>query len=241
MALPVYLVPFFLPTAAIYAALAASVLRFWARRDALAAAAIAAALIPFGFWAGSLSSALMAKARERAAIAAIPKAALPDKVRAVVVEGEGWPLINCARSRVLAGDYGLDDVLTRGQSKSQYLRFTRATANAPVNRGVETDAAPGDYILIRFPRRPDFFQDRVVVDIKSPPVEIYAVGAAGTRLVAASYLALNPLPSFPPMLTTYGWYHGDNSTTSEETCKNIGKFIQRELLDKLSSRKSGAI
>jgi hypothetical protein len=177
----------------------------------------------------------------KAAIAAILKVSPPDKVSAVVVEGEGWPLINCARERVLSGDYGLDDVLTRGQSKSQYLRFTRATGRSPVNKGVAADTAPSDYILIRFPRRPDFFRDRISVDISSPPVEIYAVDATGTRLVAASYVALNPAPSFPPMLTTSGWYHGDNATTSEESCKHVGAFIPRELLDKLPSRKGGAI
>ena len=35
------------------------------------------------------------------------------------------------------------------------------------------------------------------------------------------------------MLTAYGWYFGDNSTTSEKMCRSIGQFLQRELLDKL--------
>jgi hypothetical protein len=43
------------------------------------------------------------------------------------------------------------------------------------------------------------------------------------------------------MLTTFGWYQGDNSTTSEKSCKSVGTFIQRELLDKLPPRRSGAI
>jgi hypothetical protein len=161
-----YALPFFVPTFLIYAALVASVLRFGARRDAIAGAALLAALIPFGFWAASISSVLMAKARERAAIAAIPKVALPAKVGAVVIEGEDWSLINCARSRVLSGDYTVGDVLTHGQSKSPYLRFTRATAKSPVNKGEAADGAPTDYVLIRFPRRPQFLQDsRVPADI----------------------------------------------------------------------------
>jgi hypothetical protein len=230
--------PFFVPTFLLYTALAASVLRLMARRDAIAAAAVFVALIPFGFWAASLSSVRMAKAREREAIAAIPKVALPAKVGAVVIEGDAWPPINCARSRILSGDYGIGDVLTHGQSKSPYLRFTRATAKSPVRKGEAADSAPAEYLLIRFPRRPPFFQDRVSVDIASPPVEIYAVGSAGTQLVAASYTALNPPPTFPPMLTTSGWYRGDNSTTSEESCKSVASFLQQELFDKLPPGRS---
>jgi hypothetical protein len=236
-----FLVPAFVPTFLIYFALVVTVLRFAARRDAAAAAAIVVALIPFGFWAASLSSGLMAKAHERAAVAAIPKAELPARIDAVVIEGDAWPLINCARSRVLSGDYAVGDVLTHGQGKSSYLRFTRATANSPVNKGQAADIAPADHILIRLPRRSAFFQDRVSVDIKSPPVEIYAVDAAGPKLVAATYTADNRSAAFPPMLTTFGWYQGDNSTTSEKSCKSIGTFIQRELLDKLPPRRSGAI
>jgi hypothetical protein len=201
-----FLLPGYLPTFLIYTALVASVMRFIARRDAIGAAAILVALMPFGFWAASLSSVLMAKARERSSIAAIPKVTMPAKVGAVVIEGDDWSLINCARGRVLSGDYGVGDVLTHGQSKSPYLRF---------------------------PRRPPFFQDRVSVDIASPPVEIYAVGSAGAQLVAANYVALNRPPVFPPMLTTYGWYRGENSTTSEKSCMSVANFLQRELLDKL--------
>ena len=38
------------------------------------------------------------------------------------------------------------------------------------------------------------------------------------------------------MLTSQGWYHGDNSTTSEKSCRNVSAFLERELLDKLRSR-----
>jgi hypothetical protein len=238
IALSAYVEPFFVPTFLLYTALAAAVLRFMAKRDAIAGVAIVVALMPFGFWAGSLSSVLTAKAREKEAIAAIPKVPLPAKTSAVVIEGDAWPLINCARSRILSGDYGVDDVLTHGQSKTPYLRFTRATANVPVRKGEAADSAPVEYVLIRFPRRPSFFQDRVSVDIASPPVEIYAVGSAGTQLVAASYTALNRPPAFPPLLTRQGWYRGDNSTTSEQSCKSVADFLQRELLGKLSPGRS---
>jgi hypothetical protein len=233
MALGAFALPFFMPTFLLYTVLAVSVLRFIARRDAIAAAAVFVALIPFGFWAGSLSSVLMAKAREREAIAAIPKVALPAEAGAVVIDGDEWPLINCARSQILSGNHGIGDVLTHGQSNSAYLRFTRATANAPVRKGEAVDSAPTEYVLIRFPRRPSFFQNRISADIASPPVEIYAVDSASTQLVAASYTALNRPPTFPPMLTTYGWYRGDNSTTPETSCKSVASFLQRELFDKL--------
>jgi uncharacterized membrane protein YhaH (DUF805 family) len=236
--LPAYLFPLFVPTFLLYTPLVAAVMRFVARRDAIGAAAVVAAFIPFGFWAASLWSVRTAKAQEAAAIAAIPKVPLPATVDAVVIEGNGT-MTNCARTRVLSGDYGLGEVLTHGQSKkSLYLRFTRATAKAPVRKGIEVDTAPAEYIQIRFPNRPSFFADRVLVDIVFPPVEIYAVDAAGTQLVAASYTALNLPPAFPPMLTSEGWYRGDNSTTFEKSCKNVGAFIQRELLDKLPPRQS---
>jgi len=239
IALPAYLFPLFVPTFFLYTPLVAAAMRFAARHDAVGAAAVGAALIPFGFWTVELSSVRMAKAREAAAVAAIPKVALPATIGAVVIEGDGSSMINCARVRILSGDYPVGDVLTHGQSKkSPYLQFTRATANAPVRKGIAVDAAPADYVLIRFPRRPAFFADRVSEDIVFPPVEIYAVDAAGMQLVAASYTALNPPPAFPPMLTSQGWYRGDNSTTYDKSCKNVGAFIQRELLDKLPPRQS---
>jgi hypothetical protein len=71
------------------------------------------------------------------------------------------------------------------------------------------------------------------VEIASPAVEIYAVGSAGTQFVAATYKALDPLPAFPSMATTYCWYRGENSTISEKSCKSVASFLQRELLDKL--------
>ena len=233
ISLAAWLLPAFVPTFLLYTALVATVMRLIARRDAIAAAALVAALIPFGFWAMSLSTVLQAKAQERATVAAIPKVALPANIGGVVIEGEDWSLMNCARGRVLSAAFDFGDVLTHGQSKSPYLRFTRATANSPVGRGSPADNAPAEHILIRFPRRPAFFQDRVPVDIASPPVEIYAVDPGGTRLVAATYTAVNRPPAFPPMLTAYGWYLGDNSTTSEKTCRSVSQFLQRELLDKL--------
>jgi uncharacterized membrane protein YhaH (DUF805 family) len=232
--LAAYALPFFVPTFLLYTAVVASALRLKAKPDATAAAALLVTLIPFGLWAASLSSVLMAKAREKAAIAAIPKVTLPEKVGGVVIEGEDWSLINCARGRVLSDDRDVGDVLTHGQSKSPYLRFTRAMAKSPVNKGQAADAAPTDYVLIRFPRRPQFLQDsRLPADIASPPVEIYAVDPAGTHLVAATYTVLNRPPAFPPLLTAYGWYWGDNSTTPEKSCRSAGDFIQPELLDKL--------
>ena len=161
ISLAAWLLPAFVPTFLLYTALVATVMRLIARRDAIAAAALVAALIPFGFWAMSLSTVLQAKAQERAAVAAIPKVALPANIGAVVIEGEDWSSMNCARGRVLSAAFDFGDVLTHGQSKSPYLRFTRATANSPVGRGSPADSAPAEYILIRFPRRPAFFQDRV--------------------------------------------------------------------------------
>jgi len=235
MTLPANLLLLYAPTFVIYMALAAAVLRLTARRDAIAAAALAVALIPFGFWAASLSSVLMAKAQERKAIAAIPKVALPATVDVVVIEGDEGALMNCARRSILSADRGVRDVLTHGrrrQSWGPYLRFTRATANAPVNRGVVAEGAPAEYVLVRFPDRPPIFLNAITLDNHSPPVEIYVVGSGGTQLAAASYTARNPPPTFPPMLTTLGWYRGENSTTSEETCKSVADFLRRELLDK---------
>ena len=170
IALPAFLVTAF-PTFAIYTALAAAVMRLVARRDAVAAAALLAALVPFAFWATSLSSVLRAKAEERAEIAAIPKAALPAKVSAVVIDGENGGSMNCARMAVLSGDVDFSDVLTHGQSRSPYLRFTRATLKAPVNRGEPADSAPAEHLLIHFPRRPDFLKSS-----RMPPGQFVTIG-----------------------------------------------------------------
>lgn len=243
LALAANLLLLYMPTFLIYTALVAAVLLLIARRDAIATIALFVVLIPFGLWAASLSSVVMTKAREREAIEAIPnKVALPSKAGVVVVEGDEGALINCARSSILSADRGVGDVLTHGrrgpQSWGPYRRFTRTTANSPVDKGVIADGVPAEYVLIRVQEQSPFSKDRVPLDNHSPPVEIYAVGSGGTQLVAARHTARNPLPTFPPMLTTYGWYRGENSTTSEETCRSVADFLRRELLDKLQPDRS---
>jgi hypothetical protein len=228
------LVPWFLPTFFVYAPLAACILRLRARLDANAGLAFVAALIPFGIWAEALNSGLTAKANERAAIAAIPKGDFPGKVGGIVIDGEDWPAINCARMLMLSSDHNFPEVLTHGQSKSPYLRFTRANRNSPVDQGQAADAAPEDYLLIYFPRRSQFLGNRVVADVGNPSVEIYSVDSGGKKLVAVTYAADERLPAFPPVLTMGGWYRGDNSVTSEVQCKSVTQFLHRELLDKLS-------
>jgi len=191
ISLAAWLLPAFVPTFLLYTALVATVMRLIARRDAIAATALVAALIPFGFWAMSLSTVLRAKAQERAAVAAIPKVALPANIGAVVIEGEDWSLMNCARGRVLSAAFDFGDVLTHGQSKSPYLRFTRATANSPVGRGSPADNAPAEHILIRFPRRPAFFQDRV-------PWTLRHLLWRFTRSIPAGHgLSRRPIPRSP--------------------------------------------
>jgi hypothetical protein len=229
-----FLVPWFIPTFFVYAPLAACIIRLRARLDTNAGLALVAALIPFGIWSEALNSGLTAKANEQAAIAAIPKGGFPGKVGGIVIDGENWSMINCARMLMLSSDHNFPEVLTHGQSKSPYLRFTQANRNSPVDQGQAADSAPGDYLLIYFPRRSEFLGDRVVADVGSPSVEIYSVGSGGRELVAVTYAADERLPAFPPVLTVWGWYRGDNSVTSQVQCKSVTRFLRRELLNKMS-------
>jgi uncharacterized membrane protein YhaH (DUF805 family) len=119
ISLAAWLLPAFVPTFLLYTALVATVMRLIARRDAIAAAALVAALIPFGLWAMSLSTVLRAKAQERAAVAAIPKVALPANISGVVIEGEDWSLMNCARGRVLSAAFDFGDVLTHAKARAR--------------------------------------------------------------------------------------------------------------------------
>lgn len=235
MSIGAFLLPCFVPTFLVYAALAASVLRLLARRDAVAGVALVMTLLPFGFWTAALWSGLSARATERAAIAAIPTSGLPEKIGGIVIDGEDWSMINCARGFVLSADHNVSEVLTHGQSKSQYLKFTRATAKSPVGSGQATDSAPAEYLLIHFPRRSQFLQDkRMPQDSTAPAVEIYSVDPNDRKLVATTYAIYNPLPAFPPMLTMLGWYRGSNTTTSEKSCRNVALFLHRALLDRMS-------
>ena len=74
----------------------------------------------------------------------------------------------------------------------------------------------------------------MVGDVASPAVEIYSVDSGGRSLVAVTYAADERLPAFPPVLTIWGWYTGENSVTSEMECKSVAQFLKRELLDKMS-------
>lgn len=227
--------PYFVPTFFVYTALVASLLRLKAKPDAEAGAALLVALIPFGFWAVGLISGLSTIATERAAIAAIPKAGFPRNVNGIVIDGENGGGINCAREFILTSTHNVADVLTRGQKKAgQYLRFTQDTAKSPVDKGEPIDAPPEDYLLIHFPRRSQFLADRVSESVTNPSVEIYSVGLNERQLVAVTYAAHNLLPAFPPMLTIFGWYPRDATGTSERSCQNVARFLQRELIDRMS-------
>ncbi len=236
----IVLLPTLVPSFVIYTALTAAGLRLAAKRDLIAITAFLICLIPFGLWMQSSRSALAAKAQGQATIAAIPKTSLPAKIEAVVIEGDDWSLINCARLLMLSGNYHVGDVLTRGQGSSGgYLRYTKATANGAVDRGIAADSVPADHVLIRFSRSPKLApQTGLPRDAASPPVEIYAVEAGGERLVAFTYTAFNRPPHFPPMLTSMGWFRGSNASTSQTSCKSTDAFIQRELLDKLPPRRT---
>lgn len=228
-----FLVPLFLPTFFLYAPLAACILRLKTKPNANAGLALVVALIPFGLWVVALKSGLTAKANERAAIAAIPKSDFPKKIGGIVIDGADWPMINCARKFMLTGEHSFPEVFTQGQSTSPYLRFTKADWNSPVHEGQAADTVPGDLLLIHFPRRSKFLRDRVVADIRFPSVEIYSVDPESKKLVALTYASDEQPPAFPPVLTPWGWYRGDRSTTPEMQCKNIRQFLHRELMDKL--------
>jgi hypothetical protein len=230
--------PTFLPSFLMYTALTATGLRLVAKQDLIAVIAFLISLVPFGLWIQSSLSISAAQAEERAKIASIPKTVLPVKIDAVVIEGDDWSLINCARRLVASGHYDIADVLTRGQGRGGgYLRYTKATADSPVDRGVAADNVPADHVLVRLSRNPKLApKTGRSMDGTSPPVEIYAVDSSGERLVAFTYKAFNPTPHFPPMLTSMGWFHGNNGVTSQMMCKSTDAFIQRELLDKLPRR-----
>ena len=153
-----FLVPWFLPTFLVYVPLAACILGLREKQYVNAGWALLAAFIPFGFYANALNTGLTAKANERSAIAAIPKAAFPKQVGGIVIEGAQT---NCARRIILSSEHNIQAVLTRGQNellrgddrKSPYLRFTQETANSPVDQGQAINVAPKDYLLIHFPDR----------------------------------------------------------------------------------------
>lgn len=230
--------PTILPSFLMYTALTATGLRLVAKQDLIAVIAFLISLVPFGLWIQSSLSISAAQAEERAKIAAIPKTTLPAKIDAVVIEGDNWSLINCARRLIASGDYDVGDVLTRGQGRGGgYLRYTKATANGAVDKGISAESVPSDHVLIRFSRNPKLApKTGRSADITAPPVEISTVDPNGERLVAFTYKAFNPTPHFPPMLTSVGWFHGNSGVTSQTQCKSTDAFIQRELLDKLPRR-----
>ena len=229
------LLPYFVPTFFVYTALVASLLRLKAKPDAAAGAVLLAALIPFSFWATGLIFGLSQRATEQAAIAALPKAGFPKNVNGIVIDGDNGGAINCARHLILTSNHNFADVLTRGQIKEgQYLKFTQETAKSPVDEGRPIDSPPEDYLLIHFPRRSQFLADRISASVTDPSIEIYSVGLNKRQLVAVTYAADNRLPAFPPMLTLFGWYPRDATATSEKSCQNVARFLQRELINKMS-------
>ncbi|MCK1395407.1 hypothetical protein [Bradyrhizobium sp. 1] len=236
--LGLYLVPVFVPTFVLYAVVTASILRICAKRDAIAIVAIVAASIPFLLWALSFASVLQARARERAEIAAIPKVALPARSGGIVIEGEDNALVNCALERFLLADRAVGGVFIHEQGSGPYHRFRRGPDDSQVEDDQTFDTAPAEHFLVRFPRRPQFVQDKkAVMDRISPPTEIYAVASGGAQLVALTYATRNQPPAFPPLLTINGWYRHPEAP-SKVACRNVEIFLDRELLDKLERERA---
>jgi hypothetical protein len=227
-----FLFPAFAPNILIYAALAAALLRIKARRDALAIVFLIVTLIPFGLWIGSTCSVLWARAQERAIVAAIPKFALPATLRTVVIEGDDSSLVDCARRLILSADRNVSDILIP-KGKTEYIRYAKPGSQSAGHDGQPADTVPAEYVLVRLPTRPRYFDEHhVKVDAGSPPVEVYAVDPQGVHLAAASYTSERPLPDFPPVVMVIGW-SPRNNWTPDAPCRNVEGFLQHELLDKL--------
>jgi hypothetical protein len=211
LALPIFLVPMILPTFIVYFLPIAAASRFAQLRSRKWLVLTLVALLPFVSWMGRVWAVHEAKAREAGEIAKVETVPLRTKVTSVVLEGgeRELGLVNCVRARLLSETNGIDEVFTSGGKNGSFLRYSRATAKAPVARGIQVEALPDSYLALALDSR-RFVPPRAPLDGLAPPVEAYSV-IGGTRdLASLSYTTLHRYPFAPPVLAGLGWYWGNN-------------------------------
>jgi hypothetical protein len=212
-----------LPTLLLYLApiwAAVSAARSW---SPAAFACLAAAVLPSLHWGYSHLATAREDAREAAEIAAVPTVRVSRIPPVLVFESSSTSGMGAAWTVP-----GIERVVSKGAYSSRLMQFTRVDGG---RRRQETalTALPVEYLLLKVRRESTFAKKGQIYAALGGPYELRIISGARDDLIAVSYHAFNPRPSFIPVLTTSGWYRGSNSATTDEISASIEAFLARAL------------
>jgi len=225
---------FVAPTFILYFAPLAAAFRFAEKRNLRWLILLVISLSPFGFWLGKTWSVHDAKMHELNDIASVPTTPLHSRPSSVLVEGADWGVTNCVRQHLLSTPTGIEEVFVAGRGNGSFLRYTRANSNAPRFQGETVTRLPDNYLVVKLERTSRFAPARQVLDAAAPPIEVYAVSPGSEELTAVSYTTLHRYPVVPPVLTTSGWYWGNNTLHAGD-CRFAIDFVQRLISQNVAS------
>lgn len=223
IALLVRLTNTLLPTALIYFVLLSTLWLVVRRRTVAACALFVLALLPFAHWGYAYRSTEQDHRRQDAEIAAIPTVPLASKPDTIVIQSPNVPPSGAAWK------IGMAHLISQGAFAAKLMQYDRPMPGEPWRKPHAIDALPDSYLLLKVGRPSGFAKPRQLYATAGGPLELRLIEPQRDDLIAVWYREFNPLPVFPPLLTTAGWFRGDNSATPAEIEAAVYAFLERAL------------
>jgi hypothetical protein len=212
-----------LPTALMYVCLRATLWLAARTRTAMAFGLVALTLLPFGQWGYAYRSTEQDHRRQDAEIAAIPTVPSVYKPDTMVIESPH------VRPTAAVWKIGLAHLIYKGGFAGKRMQSDRPMPGEPWRKPRPIETLPDSYLLLKVGRPSSFAKPRQVYATAGGPFELRLIGPQRDDLIAVWYREFNPLPVFPPLLTTMGWFRGGNSATTTEIDAAVYAFLDRAL------------
>lgn len=211
-----------LPTAVLYFCVLLAAFVVVKRRTMKSVAFLVLAALPFVHWAYAQWATSIAHQQEAVEIAAIPTTPVPRVPATMVIETRSVPDLHT----IWAID-GIEHVIIKGGG-GRLQQYDR-----PLDRGRsrphEVGSLPHEYLLLRLGPESRFARRGLVYGPAGGPLELRFVNSQREDLVGVWYRSFSPRPTFPPVLTMNGWFHGVKGPTRDEVDGNLRAFLTRSL------------
>jgi hypothetical protein len=202
------------------------------RRTAGSLVMLVLSLVPFGHWGYSHWSAFQAHRQETAQIASVPTQAAPRVPVTLVVESSSVTGVRAAFTVPQ-----IDHAISKGPFGRELAQFERPQFPSRDSKKLQVTVLPEEYLLLRVGRSSGFATPKQPYAADGGPLELRCIDSSHDDLIAVWYRSFNPAPSTLPVITTFGWFRGDNSATTDEIEDRVAKFL-RTALDREAGRRS---
>jgi uncharacterized membrane protein YhaH (DUF805 family) len=212
-----------LPTSLIYFFLLSTLWLAAKRKTVTACGLVALALLPFAHWGYAYWLTEQDHHRQDAEIAAIPTVPLACKPDTMVVDSSN------VMPTAAAWKIGMGHLIAKGRFGPKLALYERPMPGVPWRQPRPIEALPDSYLLLKVGRPSSFAKPRQVYATAGGPFELRLIEPQRDDLIAVWYREFNPLPAFPPLLTTRGWFRWSNGVTTTEIDAAVYSFLDRAL------------